>query len=73
MSGHEQSLRRCFCVVLSDDDFSDGGLNRESYARPGKLFTASANLFVAMLGQLHSEKRAVLVDSVVQLLRSGSH
>lgn len=59
-------------VVLSDTDFSEGGLQRESFARPGKLFTASASLFVTSLGQLQQSKCNELVDSVVRLLRSGS-
>lgn len=56
-------------VIVSESDFLDGGLQRDSYARPGKLFTANASLFVGVLGQLHPSKWSEVIDSVVRLLR----
>jgi hypothetical protein len=32
------------------EDFTSGGLQRASYARSGKLFTANTSLFVAAAG-----------------------
>jgi mRNA interferase MazF len=58
-------------VVLAPACFSSGGLGRESFARPGKLFTASQSLFVKAAGQLTDASHRELVDRVVALLRSG--
>ena len=37
-------------VRLVDQDFSSGGLQRESFARPGKLFTADYHLMTRQVG-----------------------
>ena len=37
-------------ILLMPEDFTSGGLQRASYARPGKLFTANVSLFVAAAG-----------------------
>ena len=51
--------------------FASGGLGRESFARPGKLFTASADIVVRRVGTLTSEGHRDLVERVVSVLRSG--
>ncbi len=37
-------------ILLAPEDFTSGGLQRASYARPGKLFTANTSLFAAAAG-----------------------
>lgn len=37
-------------ILLGPEDFTSGGLQRASYARPGKLFTANVSLFAAAAG-----------------------
>lgn len=37
-------------ILLAPGDFTSGGLQRASYARPGKLFTANVSLFAAAAG-----------------------
>ncbi len=51
--------------------FAAGGLGRESFARPGKLFTASAAIVERRVGMLTSEAYGELVERVVGVLRSG--
>ena len=58
-------------VPLTAASFVSGGLGRESFARPGKLFTASQSLFVRTAGQLSPVAHRELVDRVVAVLRSG--
>ena len=58
-------------VELEDSDFSSGSLKMVSYARPGKLFTASGGLMVAEVGVLRKEALTRLVEAVVKLLRAG--
>jgi mRNA interferase MazF len=58
-------------VELTDNSFKTGGLEKMSYARPGKLFTASAELFKGIVGELKEDKRGEIVEEIVRLLRSG--
>ncbi len=59
-------------MELSTSDFASGSLLRTSYARPGKLFTASGDLIVREVGILRPESLSRLTDRVIQLLRSST-
>jgi len=56
-------------IEVTDASFQQGSLDRISYARPGKLFTASSKLIDRQAGRLTSETHRAIVDSVVSLLR----
>ena len=59
-------------VKLTEENFREGSLHIVSYARrPGKLFTASADLFEGQVGMLIEEVRSEIVSEVVRLLRAG--
>jgi mRNA interferase MazF len=58
-------------VMLEEPDFQRGSLRVRSYARPGKLFTASASLMASQAGQLKPTSLAHVIDAVVALLRSA--
>jgi len=58
-------------LPLSDEGFDEGGLERVSYVRPGKLFTANADLILRRAGTLRRESFKQIVDAVVALLQSG--
>ena len=55
-------------IELDDTSFEAGSLRVTSYARPGKLFTASRDLIVAQVGALKSGPFRQIIDSVVNLL-----
>lgn len=59
-------------VELTGIDFTEGALRHTSYARPAKLFTASATLAIRRIGVLGSASRNRIVDAVVDLLRPES-
>jgi mRNA interferase MazF len=59
-------------VPLTTGSFAAGGLGRESFARPGKLFTASESLFVRTVGRLTTVAHRDLVGHVVSVLQSGT-
>ena len=56
-------------IEVTDASFQEGSLDRISYARPGKLFTASKTLIDRQAGRLTSETHRAIVDSIVSLLR----
>lgn len=58
-------------VTLVETDFVAGSLDLTSYARPGKLFTASGELITATVGTLQPEALTRIVNAVVALLRAG--
>ena len=58
-------------VELTDADFDIGSLRVTSYARPGKLFTASSSLMVSEAGNLSQATLQSIVQAVIGLLRSG--
>jgi mRNA interferase MazF len=58
-------------VELTDADFYAGSLRVTSYARPGKLFTASSSLIVSEAGTLSQAAFQNIVQAVIDLLRSG--
>jgi mRNA interferase MazF len=57
-------------VRLTTSSFSSGSLRSDSYARPGKLFTASRDLMVAQVAILNADARQQVVDAVVAILRA---
>lgn len=58
-------------VPLVEANFASGSLRSESYARPGKLFTASGDLVVAQVASLRPESLAAIVEAAVTILRGG--
>jgi mRNA interferase MazF len=58
-------------VALTPSSFGSGSLRSDSYARPGKLFTASRDLMVAQVAMLTSEAREQLIAAVVRVLRDA--
>ena len=60
-------------IEINDNDFMTGSLQRVSYARPGKLFTAHDSLFASVAGQLQAEKLLAIREAVVCLVREGCY
>lgn len=59
-------------LQLTPASFASGSLRTDSYARPGKLFTASHELVVAEIATLTLDARNRVIDAVVAILRGGS-
>ncbi len=59
-------------VPLDSPDFASGGLLVASYARPGKLFTAHAGLFVRSVGVLTPAALARVLAAVAAILQPPS-
>lgn len=56
-------------VILDNTAFASGSLRVTSYARPGKLFTASSDLVTETVGVLTDEAHGRIVDAVVAVIR----
>ena len=57
-------------VTLDDSMFASGSLITTSYARPGKLFTASSSLIASEVGVLTPNALTGIVKAVIALLRN---
>jgi mRNA interferase MazF len=58
-------------VALTTASFAEGGLPRESFVRPGKLFTASESIVVRPVGALTSRAHRLVVDAIIKLLKGA--
>jgi mRNA interferase MazF len=56
-------------VALTATSFAEGGLPRNSFVRPAKLFTASEAIVVRSVGQLSAESSRTVLDALVALFR----
>ena len=57
-------------IRIETPDFRTGSLNRVSYARPGKLFTAHERIFRRSVAHLSESKYRQVLDEVIALLRN---
>jgi mRNA interferase MazF len=58
-------------VALTRASFGEGGLPRDSFVRPGKLFTASESIVVRTVGQLTSHAHRTVVDAIIDVLKGS--
>lgn len=56
-------------IKIVDYDFESGSLMRDSYVRPGKLFSANTAIMERVVGDLKQQKVASVIDSVVAILK----
>jgi mRNA interferase MazF len=55
-------------IKISDDSLQQGSLQRISYVRPGKLFTAHSSLIRRRVSQLKPEVLKQIVDKIKNLI-----
>jgi len=58
-------------VEITNESFASGSLRIKSYARPGKLFTANANLIVTEVGTLNTKTFDSILEAIVRILTAG--
>ncbi len=59
-------------IMIDDKDFEQGSLQRISFVRLGKLFTANRKLIVSPVGKLAEEPFIKIIEAVVKLLRTSA-
>jgi mRNA interferase MazF len=69
ITSNAQADRRAVSLVQAD--LSSGSLQRASYARAGKLFTANDKLVVRQVGELAPAAMRRVRDEVIKLLRGS--
>jgi len=56
-------------IVVNNESFTQGSLRIISFARPGKLFTASSGLVFGEVGELSADVAGQIINAVIELLR----
>ena len=56
-------------IALTQASFDEGGLQRDSFIRPGKLFTANEGLFVSVAGRVRGELLDAARAAVIAMIR----
>jgi mRNA interferase MazF len=57
-------------IEIGARDFAEGSLQKTSYARPNKIFTAHEKLLLKRVGILKAEKTGEIVESIIRLLKT---
>ena len=55
-------------LVIRDENFAEGSLRITSFARPGKLFTASSSLMLSEVGMLRADMAEQIINTIIELL-----
>lgn len=58
-------------IEITSSDFTSGSLNKPSYARPGKLFTANTGIMTKHIGDLESAKLEEIIKAIISLLEKS--
>jgi mRNA interferase MazF len=56
-------------VQITDSDFETGSLQRVSFARPSKLFTANSSLMETETGKLNAMAFNKVVNAIINILQ----
>ena len=59
-----------YAVGIEQEDFLEGGLNRPSYVRTNRLFTADRRIIAYKAGRLRSTKLLDITKEIISLLES---
>ena len=58
-------------VEIANSDLASGSFRKNSYARPGKLFTANSGIMTKQIGKLQSAKLEEIIRAVISLLEKS--
>ena len=58
-------------LVIKNENFAKGSLRITSFARPGKLFTASSGLMLSEVGVLRENMTEQIINTIIGLLRDS--
>jgi mRNA interferase MazF len=59
-------------IEVTNNDLASGSFRKNSYARPGKLFTANATIMTKQIGTLKPKKLEEIIRAVISLLENST-
>ncbi len=64
-----QKKKDIYAISLRDTDFQTGKLNRNSYIRPNRIFTAEEKIILYRIGQIKQETIDVVINKIIEIIR----
>lgn len=64
-----QSSSDPYTIAISNNDFVTGSLNRNSYVKANRLFTANEQLIAYKAGTLTTSKINEIVEKIIEILQ----
>lgn len=64
-----QATNDPYAIAISIDDFATGSLNKNSYAKPNRVFTANAQIIAYKAGTLTTDKIGEVITKLIDILR----
>ena len=58
-------------VALTTESFAEGGLPRDSFVRPMKLFTANQSIVVRSVGRITAPAHRMVVEAIVKAFQAA--
>ena len=58
-------------VEIANNDLASGSFRKNSFARPGKLFTANSGIMTKQIGELQSAKLEEIIRAVISMLEKS--
>ena len=59
-----------YSIALSDKDFSQGSLKKESNIRPNRIFTADKNIILYQVGQVNEKKINQVIEKIIEIIKA---
>ncbi|MFV1885229.1 MAG: type II toxin-antitoxin system PemK/MazF family toxin [Balneola sp.] len=63
-----QASKNELSIIIDDNDFSSGSLNKKSNIRPDKIFTCSENIILYKIGSLNETTVQKVIQSIIDLI-----
>lgn len=58
-----------YSINLSNEDFEDGSLNKDSNIRPNRLFTTDKSIISYKAGKIYSKKLEHVINKIIEILK----
>ncbi|MUL37367.1 type II toxin-antitoxin system PemK/MazF family toxin [Gloeocapsopsis dulcis] len=64
-----QTANDSYTTLIEDDDFETGSLNKTSYVKSNRVFTANEQIIAYKAGTLTSEKTNEVIDKLIAIFQ----
>ncbi|MBW4549810.1 MAG: type II toxin-antitoxin system PemK/MazF family toxin [Aphanocapsa sp. GSE-SYN-MK-11-07L] len=64
-----QTTNDQYAVAISNNDFETGSLNRNSYVKSNRLFTANEQIIAYKVGNLTTDKINEVITKIIEILQ----
>lgn len=65
-----QNISDDYSITLTEEDFLEGSLKRESNVRPNRIFTADNKIILYKVGRIKEEKILEVIEKIIGIIKS---